>query len=37
MVLEMMRIRWYSVTGKYGETISVPSAGILTEGQRPRT
>jgi dolichyl-phosphate beta-glucosyltransferase len=37
MVLEMMRIRWYSATGKYGETVSVPSAGILTEGQRPRT
>jgi glycosyltransferase involved in cell wall biosynthesis len=37
MILEMMRIRWYSVTGKYGETISVPSAGILSEGQRRRT
>ena len=37
MILEMMRIRWYSVTGKYGETISVPSGGILSEGQRRRT
>lgn len=37
MILEMMRIRWYSVTGKYGETVSVPSAGILSEGQRRRT
>ena len=37
MVMEMMRIRWYSITGRYGETISVPAAGILTEGQRPRS
>lgn len=37
MILEMMRIRWYSITGKYGETVSAPSAGILTEGQRPRS
>jgi glycosyltransferase involved in cell wall biosynthesis len=37
MVLEMLRIRWYSLTGKYGETVAVPSAGILTAGQRRRT
>jgi glycosyltransferase involved in cell wall biosynthesis len=36
MVLEMMRIRWFAVMGKYGDGGKVARPGVLAEGQRPR-
>lgn len=37
MMLEMLRIRWYALTGKYGDDPAVPSAGSVSAGERPRT
>jgi glycosyltransferase involved in cell wall biosynthesis len=37
MVLEMMRIRWYALIGKYGDIRVDASPRVLAEGQRPRT
>lgn len=37
MALEMMRIRWNSIIGKYGDVSSGNLAQILAEGQRRRT
>lgn len=37
MVLEMMRIRWFAITGKYGDGGRIASPGVLAEGQRRRT
>jgi glycosyltransferase involved in cell wall biosynthesis len=37
MALEMMKIRWNSLAGKYGDTATAPSARILSAGQRRRT
>jgi dolichyl-phosphate beta-glucosyltransferase len=37
MFLEMLRIRWYDVTGKYdrGDAVAAPAAKTLREGRRP--
>jgi dolichyl-phosphate beta-glucosyltransferase len=37
MLLEVLRIRWYALTGKYGEWPVPPSSGALAQGPRPRT
>jgi len=37
MVLDMLRIRWNALLGKYGDTPVVPSPRVLAEGQRHRT
>lgn len=37
MVLEMMRIRWFAIAGKYGDGGRIAPQGVLAEGQRPRT
>lgn len=37
MALDMMRIRWNSIIGKYGDTRSGSTPRILAEGQRRRT
>lgn len=36
MVMEMMRIRWYSLSGKYLNPARARSARVLAEGQRPQ-
>ena len=36
MVLEMARIRWFALTGKYGITPVIASSGVLAPGPRPR-
>lgn len=37
MGLEVLRIRWFSLSGKYVDTPLVSSPGVLTEGQGRRT
>jgi glycosyltransferase involved in cell wall biosynthesis len=37
MLLELLRIRWYALTGKYGDIPSLPSQGTLAQNQRSRT
>jgi dolichyl-phosphate beta-glucosyltransferase len=37
MVLEMLRIRWYSLLGRYGDTPRLGPRRVLAESQRPRT
>jgi glycosyltransferase involved in cell wall biosynthesis len=37
MILEMLRIRWNSLTGEYGESFEVASASALAGSQRRRT
>jgi glycosyltransferase involved in cell wall biosynthesis len=36
MALEMLRIRWYAVAGKYGSGLTAPSQVIAAATQRPR-
>lgn len=37
MVAEMLRIRWYSLSGKYGDGLRVTSPNPLSASHRPRT
>jgi dolichyl-phosphate beta-glucosyltransferase len=37
MAIEIMRIRWNSILGKYGDAATGPSTRMLAEGQRRRT
>jgi glycosyltransferase involved in cell wall biosynthesis len=37
MLLEMLRIRWCALTGKYGDDPAVPSASSVSASERPRT
>jgi dolichyl-phosphate beta-glucosyltransferase len=37
MVLEMARIRWFALTGKYGITPVIASSGVLAPGPRIRS
>jgi len=37
MVLEMLRIRWYALTAKYGDDLAIPSARSVSTSERPRT
>ncbi len=36
MALEVLRIRWFALSGKYVDAPRVPSAGVLTEGRSRR-
>lgn len=36
MVMEVLRIRWFAITGKYGQSAIISSAGVLAGGPRPR-
>ena len=36
MVLEVLRIRWFALNGKYADAPTTLPAGVLPEGQRPR-
>ena len=37
MLLEVLRIRWYALTGRYGDTAGRPSQGALAQNQRSRS
>ncbi len=37
MVMELLRIRWYSLLGKYGDVSTVVAPSVLAEGRRHRT
>ena len=37
MLLEILRIRWYALAGKYGDDPAVPSARKVNASERPRT
>ena len=37
MLLEVLRIRWYALTGRYGDIPGRPSQGTLAQNQRSRT
>jgi hypothetical protein len=36
MVMEMLRIRWYALTGKYGDPPVTTTSGVLAQGPGPR-
>ncbi len=36
MVEEMLRIRWYAISGKYGDALTAPPRGRVSVSQRPR-
>jgi glycosyltransferase involved in cell wall biosynthesis len=36
MVLEMLRIRWYALRGKYGDPPVTTTSGVLADGPHPR-
>jgi dolichyl-phosphate beta-glucosyltransferase len=36
MVIEVLRIRWFAITGKYGQPAITSSAGVLAEDPRSR-
>jgi glycosyltransferase involved in cell wall biosynthesis len=36
MVMEVLRIRWFAVTGKYGRTTPLSNSGVLAGDPRPR-
>jgi dolichyl-phosphate beta-glucosyltransferase len=37
MVADMLRIRWYSLTGKYSDGVGVAAPSTVSASQRPRT
>jgi len=37
MVADMLRIRWYSLSGKYGDGVGVAAPSTVSASQRPRT
>jgi glycosyltransferase involved in cell wall biosynthesis len=37
MVADMLRIRWYSVSGKYGDGLGVAAPSAVSASQRPRS
>jgi len=37
MLVEMMRIRWNSLTGVYGDRVRARSGAVLQQGEHPRT
>jgi hypothetical protein len=37
MVADMLRIRWYSISGKYGDGVGVGAPSTVGASQRPRT
>jgi hypothetical protein len=36
MVAEMFRIRWYSISGKYGNVMGMTSPSAVNTSPRPR-